>query len=348
MQINLLGYYGFHNIGDDLMLKNLLDFFLKESRITRINVFCREAYYSPQPRVKYFSLTNFSRFQKGWQLFKNKFTFWGGGTCFFESEGNNGIFELLRMQKITSFNRRKFAFLGIGISELNSHRYISASEQLIKKSFLCYFRDRESLKKAERLVKDKKYCLGGDLAFLSDIKPVSVSAELKKISFSGHYNFKKYPLKLMTDILNELIAKLNCRIYFIPAHTGTSFNDNIYHKQLAAHLNPKNYEICDWNTPEEYIGIMQKMNFHIGIRLHSLIIADLLGIPNCGIAYSSKITYYINKTQILPDLRNIEPDNLDLVEKILNIKEQYKYPEKFIKSERESALSCLEQIFSYV
>jgi len=330
------------------MLKNLLDFFLKDNRINRINVFCREAYYSPQPRVKYFALNKFSRFQKGWQLFKNKFTFWGGGTCFFESEGNNGIFELLRMQKIASFNRRKFAFLGIGIGELNSPRYISTSQQLMKNSFLCYFRDLESLTKAERLIEDKEFCLGGDLAFLSDIKPVSVSADLKKISFSGHYNFKKYPLKSVADILNDLIAKLNCKIYFLPAHTGISFNDNIYHEQLTAHLNPKSYEICDWNTPEEYIRIMQEMDFHIGIRLHSLIIADLLGIPNCGIAYSPKITYYLNKTQILPYLRNVEPDSLDLVENILNIKQQYKYPEKFIKSERKSALSCLEQIFSYV
>jgi polysaccharide pyruvyl transferase WcaK-like protein len=347
MQINLLGYYGFHNIGDDLMLCNLLDYFIADNRIQRINVFCREAYYPAHSKVKYLSLNRLSRLHKVWQLAKNEYSFWGGGTCIFESEDNKGIFELLRMQSIAKFSKSKFAFLGIGIGDLKSDKYISTAKQLLKNSFFCYFREQESLEKANKLLSSNNYCLGGDLVFLSDIEPVQQTEELKKISFSGHYNFTKYPLRLVADNLKELIDKLNCKIYFLPAHTGNSYNDNEYHKRLAAYLDPETYKICDWKTPDEYVQIMEEMNFHIGIRLHSLIIADLLGIPNCGISYSPKITYYLNKTQVMPDIRDVDLENNDLVKKISIIKEHYKYPEKFIETERISALSCLDKIFSY-
>ncbi len=345
MQINLLGYYGFHNIGDDLMLENLLTYFLESGRISRINVFCRETYYPNKEGVQYYPVNRFSRLQKAVQLIKNRYTLWGGGTCIYQSKTSRGLFELRRQQKIAATFGRRFGLLGIGIGELKDKKYIDTAINLLRDSNFVYFRDEESLQSA-KLLAEKNYCLGGDLVFLSDIEPVPPKDELRKISFSGHYNFKKYPLQLMAENLKELIDKMNCKIYFLPAHTGSSYNDNEYHKQLATYLKPGFYEICDWDVPEEYIQILGEMDFHIGIRLHSLVLSDMLGIPNCGIAYSHKITYYLKKTQVLPDLRNIEIANNDLIDNILKIKEQYKYPETFIKSERKSALNCLDKVFS--
>src|SRR3712207_6863944 len=42
-------------------------------------------------------------------------------------------------------------------------------------------------------------------------------------------------------------------------------------------------KIYSWKHPEEFIEILSQMDFHIGNRLHSLILADILGVPNIGI-----------------------------------------------------------------
>ena len=345
MQINLLGYYGFHNIGDDLMLENLLTYFLGSGRISHINVFCREAYYPEKEGVHYYPLSRFSRLQKAIQLIKNRYTLWGGGTCIYQSKSSQGLFELRRQQRIATTFGRKFGFLGIGIGELKDKKYIDTARSLLQDSYFVYFRDEESLQSA-KLLTEKDYCLGGDLVFLSDIQHLDkLDNNIKNISFSAHYNCSQNDADFYSSQLSNVINHFNCKIYFLPAHTGTVFNDNDFHKKIALRLPGENYVICDWRSPQDYINILSNMGFHIGMRLHSLVLSDMLGIPNCGIAYSPKITYYINKTQILPDLRNSE--NCDLVENILKIKEQYKYPEKFIISERKSALSCLDKVFSY-
>ncbi len=50
------------------------------------------------------------------------------------------------------------------------------------------------------------------------------------------------------------------------------------------------------------------MDFHIGNRLNSIIIADIVGVPNLGIIQEGtlKIKNYIEKTQILTQERIVQ------------------------------------------
>jgi len=349
MQINLLGYYGMRNIGDDLMLNNLLKYFLSKPQISRINVFCREAYYQPLERVKYFPLNKISRLQKMIQLMKNNFTFWGGGTCIYQSTASKGLFELRNMQQLVKSSRNKFIFLGIGIGKLESNKYLKAARDLLKDSDYCYFRDEDSLNRANNIWSQGKYCLGGDLAFLTDIiLDKKTCTKIEKISFSGHYNFHKVEPKRFAWQLINLINHFNCKLYFLPAHTGTVYNDNDFHRKIAGYLPEKNYEICEWNNPLEYQNKLSNMDFHIGIRLHSLILADLYSIPNLGINYSPKILSYLNKTGIIPELRTLDILNDDIITKVQQVFEQYTYPKDFVQREKSDALACLDEVTSYV
>lgn len=87
------------------------------------------------------------------------------------------------------------------------------------------------------------------------------------------------------------------------------------------------------------------MDFHLGNRLHSIIIADILGVPNIGIQKSgSKIDNYLQKTGVLPQERRVDvlgEIGLDRMEKIFN---QYQRPDAFIKNESEQVKKCLEII----
>lgn len=350
MQVNLLGYYGYHNIGDDLMLENLLNFLLETNKFSRINVFCRYNYYPTREKVRYIPLSCSSRYQKALQLLKNRYTFWGGGTCLYESRNNSGIFELARLQKLVMLAGNRFGFLGIGIGDLHSDKYISTAKNLLNKSFITYFRDKNSCQLAKDMLPNNNYCLGGDIVFLSDISPVA-GKELKyqNISFSGHYTYNTpSQVDKYSKFLSKIINEFECKIHFLPAHTGISYNDNEFHKEIIKNLPAEKCQLHNWETPQDYIEVLKEMDFHLGIRLHSLVLADLLGIANCGISYSPKISAYLDKSNQLSKLRNINIDNKDIIMIIKQVKKEYCYPVDFIKSERISAYKCLKKVLEYV
>jgi polysaccharide pyruvyl transferase WcaK-like protein len=349
VEINLLGYYGYHNIGDDLMLQNLITFFLSTGKITKINVFCRADYYQHQKGVIFYPLRRNSRWIKAGLLIKNGYTLWGGGTCIYQAENSYGLFELARMQKIVRFAGNKFAFLGIGIGELPDIKYQNTARKLLRRSNYTYLRDEQSYLYAQKITgNNKRICLGGDLVFLGEPSLNAGSSIIKKISFSGHYNYPAESSSYFTAKLKSLINHYNCEIYFLPAHTGDSYNDNTFHNKIAALLPKGSYQICNWKKPEDYINILSGMDFHIGIRLHSLILADMAGLPNCGIAYSPKVTSYLKKTKILTKQRIIDIKTDNLIEKITKIKEEYIQPLAFMKTEKKTALNCLERLMENV
>lgn len=349
MQINLIGYYGMKNIGDELMRINLIKYLRDSGKFDKINVFCRRAPQENTPGVRYYPLSRYSRFIKAFHLLKNRYTFWGGGTCIYQSQKSRGLFSLRSMQKLVKIAGNKFGFLGIGIGYLNDKEYIATAQELLRSADHCYFRDKESLDKAEEMVPDKNYCLGGDLVFLSDIKPRIINyKELKNISISAHTLYSDFSPKIYADFIEKIIKEYNCRIHFIPAHSGTEYNDNDMHKEIAKLLPSDSYTIHDWKVESEYIDILSGMDFHIGVRLHSLVIADMLGIPNIGISYSPKVRSYINKSANLSMIRNYVPGSVDIIDLVNEVFRLYQYPEDFIKQERCSALKCLNGVFESV
>ena len=90
------------------------------------------------------------------------------------------------------------------------------------------------------------------------------------------------------------------------------------------------------------------MDFHIGNRLHSIIAADLIGVPNIGIGSTgSKIDNYIIKTQTLSSQRVVdfmEPFSLEKVETILT---HYKQPKAFILQESQAAQEGVQKFFQF-
>ncbi len=143
-----------------------------------------------------------------------------------------------------------------------------------------------------------------------------------------------------------VIEKYNSVIHLLPCHVGDEKNDNQFHKLLKKYLPEKNCQLHSWQEPEEFIKILSEMDFHLGNRLHSIIIADILGVPNIGIQkVETKIDNYIKKTGVLPQERRVdfmEEIRLDRMEKIVK---EYQRPEAFIKNESEQAKKCLETIW---
>ena len=359
-----MGYYGFHNIGDDIFLRQLINYLSKNNIVNKIFVFCQSNYY-PQSsdKVTFFNSAKLSKVKRALIILNSDYLVWGGGTLNITDEPKN----LLRLQKLAKLTRKRFGFLGVGLEAVNSGEQ-DKKAQVFKNADLLYLRDKNSYQFALQNFNQSQKCfLGGDLAFL-DLSPYkefiekrfanqkksnqkiinknSKSHQIKNISFSGMYWWGESRGEFYAQQLKPFIDKYNSVIHLLPAHVGDERNDNKFHKLLKKYLPEENCQLHSWDKPEDFLEILSQMDFHFGKRLHSIILADILGVPSVGISdENSKVKHYLDKSNMLSEYRRLdfmEPIQMETIEKIF---QKYERPNEFILQENQTSRQGIELIF---
>src|SRR5690606_18188558 len=125
-KILIVGYYGYDNLGDDLMLLALLNGINDSLENLKITILARKSQNLANlidkfenVEIAYFKMNNkpFNLYLYVKTIFTVDLTIWGGGTCFSDQDGLGNF-------KFFIFNlifRRKFSYLGIGIGELKKN-----------------------------------------------------------------------------------------------------------------------------------------------------------------------------------------------------------------------------------
>lgn len=346
----MIGYYGYRNLGDDLFVKMLTSYFSQQDFIEKVFIICQDDYYPKNdPKLNFFTNKKLSSFQRFLLLLKANAMIWGGGTLSLNSQPKS----LSRQQMICRFLNKTFAFLGVGLEAINSSSDSQALSRFFSQANFLYVRDKNSFDLASKKlgIDPLKLHIGGDLAFLNlDFyepfkKPTfQTTPPLKNLSFTGKYWWGEGRAEFYAQQLIPLIEKYNTMIHLIPAQMKQDSNDNQFHEKLKTFLPLNQCKIYTWSNPEDYLKLLSQMDFHIGNRLHSLITADLIGLPNIGISSeSSKIDNYIKKTQILATERIVnfmEPFPLEKVETILK---NYRQPNAFILKESQTAKEGIQK-----
>ncbi|MBD2099528.1 polysaccharide pyruvyl transferase family protein [Leptolyngbya sp. FACHB-261] len=348
MNVLLMGYYGYKNVGDDLFVKQLTQYFSKQESVKKISVLCNEDYYEKaSDKVSFFASNNISKFKRLVLLLDSQCIAWGGGTLSLKGEPKN----LSLMQQLSKLLGKRFCFLGVGLEIVGKGS--EGTTKIFKNADLLYVRDQYSYQLAlETLQAQKTCCLGGDLAFLdlsvyeAFLHQTKPTASLNNISFSGKFWWGEGRAEFYAQQLLPLIEKFNSVIHLLPAHLGDERNDNRFHALLQKYLPQENCQLHDWKRPEDFMATLSQMDLHLGTRLHSLILADILGVPNIGIGGpSSKIQHYIDKTQMLTPERIrafMEPISVEQISKVV---EHYQRPEAFILDESKRCNECIGRIF---
>ncbi|QGG47183.1 polysaccharide pyruvyl transferase CsaB [Heliorestis convoluta] len=90
------------------------------------------------------------------------------------------------------------------------------------------------------------------------------------------------------------LLEQNWRVTFLPMHAG---EDVTMAQEMTRHLDHPNAEaITDDLHFEQALRVIARSQLLIGVRLHSLMFATLLGIPIIGISYDPKVTGFLQET----------------------------------------------------
>ncbi|HDR1954070.1 TPA: polysaccharide pyruvyl transferase family protein [Enterobacter hormaechei] len=305
-EITLWGYYGFKNLGDDVMLDVCLQAIKRSRRYENINVFGNYDKDKIEDGVTFkplAGLKNKLRFLCA--LMRSEKLVWGGGTCFYKDE-NTGYSGLILLFIVTLFcfiTGTKNYFVGVGIGHLTTNWAKIIVNLILQFSTFVVFRDNKSYQKAMHDFRLKKCELGGDLVLLNGIYANSDQSHENEsfISVSGHYAYV-YDEKLIhnyTVAINNVIERTGIsNICFVSMHQHAINNDHEFHRELCKHLpDTIKFHFCNENESVQKIALSK---YHIGMRLHSIVFATLYKVPLVAFTYSPKINAFLEHMYFSP------------------------------------------------
>ena len=243
------------------------------------------------------------------------------------------------MRKFKLFNR-DFSFCNIGIGKFKTSEGLELFKKIVGNTRFISVRDKISLSILKsHFSSSNKWILGGDLACLSEIKEKSKKEE-KILIFCGHFQYKNDNniISKYSEILQNL-GNLGFKILFLPMHQG-KLSDNLFHEKIAKKLKTP-YEIIDYH-PAQVFNHLKQGFFVISMRLHGVVLSDLVGIPNIGIAYQEKVSTYIKSTNVLSEIRIKNIGDFISPKEIESIANSYNRPDRFLQREKERAINGMK------
>ncbi len=347
-RVYLLGFYGYRNLGDDVMLEQLVAALLSSGSVAHVSVDMREKTLQHiPPRVEVIAGVGArARLRRLRKLLAADCIVWGGGTCLFD-ESRVGMSRLLRFARISRWLNKPFVLLNIGVEPFENPEAKALAAKILALTTRASFRDRHSLDMANALAPSaNKYALGGDMALLLPPRPPRGprGPRIRRVGFSGTHDGDRFAswTSATSRTLRSIVAR-GGHIVFLPLQQG-AISDHRFHRLLAERLPARSYTLASYDTPGQCLDILAGLDFLIGERLHSIVLADVAGTPNVGIAIHPKVRYYLEAQGA--EHRRFAPDTAITPRDLEQIADDYLQPRDFMNQQRALALRAIQAVFA--
>jgi polysaccharide pyruvyl transferase WcaK-like protein len=314
-KIFISGYYGYGNIGDNILLDVIVsqirdifpnaeimimsndDTLLEDSSLITTK-------FNTQAKSKLLYFFHLVKFLINIYS-KNDIIIFGGGTQIFDNSKNSwkGILvdaTVLMINQI--FFGKKVIHYGVGIGTVNTK--LGKLFTYIVGLFSDYFiiRDIESYEKLTALkINPNKVMLSRDLAYSLNFTNISSTINHKKLnlgfSLFEYYKYTEINIekdqKLTTSIIETLeyiLKKTKHDIYIFPFQVKYGNQDEKFAKHIKDTIISNRIHIVDYsNKWTDITNVMSKMDICIGMRYHFLLLALKMKKPVIALKYASKV-----------------------------------------------------------
>jgi polysaccharide pyruvyl transferase WcaK-like protein len=312
----LLGSYGHTNIGDDLLMFNFV-FLLRKLGFTKIYTNVAVSANVPEEIAKLVHMketygTSISDWVK--ILRDVDVVCYGGGTILKELYSSTSrskyavIIRMMLFNLVAKILGKIVYNLNIGIGSIQT----KCGKIIVKISLiLCdytIFRDRDSFDyaKNELKININKIGLGEDGLFLnkrwhSPRDNSSHIAEPIRVGINVLYNIpdwidRESYLKELRSFVNAIIER-GFFVVFIPfQHSLDKNNDLVFiQRDLLPYLKVKNFELIDHVPISNLVDTYKSIDFFVGMRFHSLLMAISTATPFLAIEYDTKCSRIIRE-----------------------------------------------------
>lgn len=352
MKITIFGYFGKGNIGDEVMLSSALNFYSLVDEIDAIDVFRTDDLESREQKVKYINICgHVGKLRLLKSIFTSSKLLWIGGTCLYDSEGLSGLAFIKKIMSLCSFFKVEVHFVSVGVGNIVTSEGKGLVSSILDKCTTISLREKNSYNYViDNCSNIDKVSKAGDLFFLApNLGMTSKNSNITKsyITFTGHYDYSAnlHVVSKCIDLVNSVISKYNVDVYFIPFHQGKSTDNKFHEKVIEGVVFKDKIKIYHEVKVDDVAALICDAKFHIGFRLHSVVLSELTCTPYVALSYSPKVERFVSKFH--PESSKqyiIQLSAVDYVADFDSIIESFSSNAELIKLEKDLAFTSLKSV----
>lgn len=320
MRIVISGYYGSKNGGDEAMLAAMLQVLREEISDLSVTVISIDPEYTKRRHnvdaVRRQDIRTIIKRIRAADLLIS-----GGGSLLQNVTSGRSLYYYLAIIFFALVLARPVMLYAQGIGPIRGAVAHKLMNLIVNRVDLITVRDRGSLEELARLKinRPKIFCTADPVLA---IKPVPLEQGRKillrhSVSDSGKFigvavrhwidweNFRKE----LAEALDRLAASTGAKVIFLPM----KFPEDIRAAQETAALMKEPCAVLDEEfSTRDILSLVGCMDVLIGVRLHALIFAGVMGVPMVGISYDPKIERFLDSIGEKP-LGNLQDATADKI-----------------------------------
>jgi polysaccharide pyruvyl transferase CsaB len=299
-KVLISGYYGFDNAGDDTVLYGIINSLQKQLPTLEIAVLSNK----PKETEALFGIPAYNRWsfaQIFQQLRRSDLLLMGGGSLLQDATSPRSVMYYLGIVQTAKLLGKPVIFFAQGFGPI-THPFSKALVRIIvNKVDTITVRDQQSAQDMESLGVNRPIIITADPAVAIDPHDIDLRLAQKWLALTDkpkvmistrkwkHEETYKQEIAKMAD---EMLRQ-GWMVYFLPMQFPA---DIVPSQDIMKYMNePGSQLLTERMNFNEIISFIGNMDFVIGMRLHSLIIAAVLGVPFVGISYDPKIDRFLER-----------------------------------------------------
>lgn len=279
----LVGYFGFDNLGDELLLISLLDYLKRNLNDIEPIVL----YNKPLSEVYGARVLSRRHLLNGIRMVDG--VCFAGGSILQDVTSLRSLIYYLGIILLSLIMKRPVIMVSQGIGPIRT-RVGKRLLRLLNFIYSISVRDRDSLEMLEKVGVYKPKCyLGNDLVLYLNLEKFRKT--LTEKSRDVLILVREYPNFKEGDFLKAIARfreKYNLDISVMITH---KLEDKNISERFARRLG---CDLISWENPFSIFSVMSTFKLIISMRLHPLIISTLLDIPFLGVVYDPKVKAFIS------------------------------------------------------
>lgn len=346
--IVISGYYGSKNAGDEAMLSAMLEVLFELNPKINITVISSDPEYTKKRHsvnaVNWLNVSDILKVLKSADLLIS-----GGGSLLQNVTSGRSLYYYMGILFLAKLVKTPIMLYAQGIGPI----YGSFARRLMtwfgNHCSLITVRDKDSLIELDMLNITKppiKATADPVLAINSVDKTigrsilkrahVSITKPIIGISVREWRDWQHYK-EVLASVADKTIEKYNAQIIFMPMQYP---EDVKAAKKIVAKMKKPAFILKEDFTTSELMSLVGNMDLMIGIRLHALIFAGVMGTPMIGISYDPKISRFLKSIDedIVGDLQTI---TVEALMKEIDAKWNNKETYRIANLKRMAELRCL-------
>ncbi|MBM0225292.1 MULTISPECIES: polysaccharide pyruvyl transferase family protein [Micromonospora] len=316
LTIGLLGSYGGRNLGDEAILSGLLADLRQQEPNARIIVFSRNPAHTAlaHPDVEAVAWEGVSRADSSVTLSELDLLILGGGGILYDREARR----YLRVVRVAQERGLPLLTYAVGVGPLSDGVDTTMVRETLAGATEVTVRDQESRMVLEEAGLVNPITVTADPAFLLEpedfpeswLRDEGVPAGKRLVGLSvrepgraaERLDVDGYH-RLLAQISDFLVHRIDAYVLFVPME-----RDDIRHSHgVMSHMvaAERGRVLHGDYSPRQVLGLMRHFDLAVGMRLHFLIFAAMVGTPFLPLPYAGKVFDLAQRLGV-PALRGVE------------------------------------------